>query len=94
MPRRREVPERVIVPDAKYNSKLVSKFIKSIMKDGNRITSYNVCYTKLLRCSSFKTFQCRPLVRRYIMNNQRIDIHIRILISICHSAFDCFFNVV
>ena len=44
MPRRREVPERVIVPDAKYNSKLVSKFIKSIMKDGKKSTAESILY--------------------------------------------------
>jgi small subunit ribosomal protein S7 len=44
MPRRREVPERVIVPDAKYNSKLVSKFIKSIMKDGKKSIAESMLY--------------------------------------------------
>ena len=44
MPRRREVPERFIVPDAKYNSKLVSKFIKSIMKDGKKSIAESILY--------------------------------------------------
>ncbi|MBW2449763.1 MAG: 30S ribosomal protein S7 [Deltaproteobacteria bacterium] len=44
MPRRREVPERVVVPDAKYNSKLVSKFIKSIMKDGKKSIAESILY--------------------------------------------------
>jgi len=44
MPRRREVPERVIVPDAKYNSKLVSKFIKAIMKDGKKSIAESILY--------------------------------------------------
>lgn len=44
MPRRREVPERVIVPDAKYNSKLVSKFIKSIMRDGKKSIAESILY--------------------------------------------------
>ena len=44
MPRRREVPERVIVPDARYNSKLVSKFIKSIMKDGKKSIAESILY--------------------------------------------------
>ena len=44
MPRRREVPERVIVPDAKYNSKLVSKFIKSIMRDGKKSIAESIIY--------------------------------------------------
>ena len=44
MPRRREVPEREIIPDSKYNSKLVSKFIRSIMRDGKKSTAEAILY--------------------------------------------------
>jgi small subunit ribosomal protein S7 len=44
MPRRREVPVRVIIPDAKYNSKLVSKFIASIMRDGKKSIAESLLY--------------------------------------------------
>jgi len=44
MPRRREVPVRVIIPDAKYNSKLVSKFVASIMRDGKKSTAEGLLY--------------------------------------------------
>lgn len=44
MPRRREVPERVIIPDAKFNSKLVSKFMASIMRDGKKSTAESSMY--------------------------------------------------
>ncbi|MDL2269809.1 30S ribosomal protein S7 [Desulfosarcina sp. OttesenSCG-928-A07] len=44
MSRRREVPERVIIPDVKYNSKLVSKFIASIMRDGKKSTAESLLY--------------------------------------------------
>jgi small subunit ribosomal protein S7 len=47
MPRRREVPERIVVPDAKYDSKLVSKFIKSIMKDGKKSIAESILYDAL-----------------------------------------------
>jgi small subunit ribosomal protein S7 len=47
MPRRREVPERTIVPDPKYNNKLVSKFIKSIMRDGKKSTAESIMYNSL-----------------------------------------------
>ena len=39
MPRRRDVPERIIIPDSKYDNKVVSKFIKAIMKDGKKSIS-------------------------------------------------------
>ena len=44
MPRRREVPIREIIPDAKYNSKLVSKFVASIMRDGKKSTAESLLY--------------------------------------------------
>jgi len=44
MPRRREVPDRVIIPDSKYNNKLVSKFIKSIMRDGKKSIAESILY--------------------------------------------------
>lgn len=44
MPRRREVPERPIITDAKYNNKLVSKFIKAIMRDGKKSLAESILY--------------------------------------------------
>lgn len=44
MPRRREVPERTIIPDAKYNSKMVAKFIASIMRDGKKSVAEAAMY--------------------------------------------------
>ncbi len=44
MPRRREVPDRPVVQDSKYNSRLVSKFIKSIMRDGKKSIAESIVY--------------------------------------------------
>ena len=44
MPRRREVPERKIIPDSKYNSKLVSQFVSCIMKDGKKSVAESILY--------------------------------------------------
>ena len=44
MPRRREVPERPTTPDPKYDSKLVARFIKSIMRDGKKSTAERILY--------------------------------------------------
>ena len=44
MPRRREVSERPIIPDSKYDSKIVSKFINSIMSDGKKSTAESILY--------------------------------------------------
>ncbi|WP_297211334.1 MULTISPECIES: 30S ribosomal protein S7 [Thermodesulfovibrio] len=44
MPRRGYVPKREVLPDPKYQSKLVSKLINVIMKDGKKSTSERICY--------------------------------------------------
>ena len=44
MPRRREVAERKVLSDAKYNSALVSKFINSIMRDGKKSVAESIIY--------------------------------------------------
>jgi small subunit ribosomal protein S7 len=44
MPRRREIAERTIIPDAKFDSKLVAKFIKSIMRDGKKSIAESILY--------------------------------------------------
>lgn len=44
MPRRREIPQRPIMPDSKYGSKLLAKFVCSVMRDGKRSTAENIMY--------------------------------------------------
>ncbi len=44
MPRRGYVPKREVLPDPKYQSKLVSKLINVIMKDGKKSVSEKICY--------------------------------------------------
>lgn len=44
MPRRRVVQKREILPDPKYNDKLVAKFITSIMRWGKKSTAESIIY--------------------------------------------------
>ena len=44
MPRRREVPIREILPDSRYNSKLVAKFVNVIMSDGKKSIAESILY--------------------------------------------------
>ncbi|MGE5894551.1 MAG: 30S ribosomal protein S7 [bacterium] len=44
MPRRRVAETREILPDPKYGSVLLSKFIVVIMKDGKKSTAERICY--------------------------------------------------
>jgi small subunit ribosomal protein S7 len=44
MPRRREVPKRVILADPKFGSEQVTKFINMVMVDGKKSTAEKIVY--------------------------------------------------
>lgn len=44
MPRRREVAKREILPDPKFQNKLVAKFINSLMKRGKKSVAESILY--------------------------------------------------
>ena len=44
MPRRRAVPVRPAIPDSKYNSAVLAKFIKRMMVDGKKSISISCVY--------------------------------------------------
>ncbi len=44
MPRRREVPKREILPDPKYNNKLVGKFMNCLMVEGKKSVAEKIMY--------------------------------------------------
>jgi small subunit ribosomal protein S7 len=44
MPRRREIAKRVILPDPKYNDRMVAKFINAIMLQGKKSTAEGIVY--------------------------------------------------
>jgi len=44
MPRRREVPKRKRVPDPRYGSTLVTRFISNLMRGGKKSTSQRIVY--------------------------------------------------
>ncbi len=47
MPRRREIPKRDVLPDPKYNSKLVAKFMNNVMRRGKKSLAERVFYGAL-----------------------------------------------
>ncbi|WP_298773419.1 30S ribosomal protein S7 [uncultured Shewanella sp.] len=47
MPRRRVVGQRKILPDPKFNSELLAKFINVIMQDGKKSTAEKIIYKAL-----------------------------------------------
>ena len=76
MPRRGNVAKRDVNPDATYNSKLVSKFINSLMLDGKKSTAQGILY------ESFKIIEERTeedgfTVFRQAINNVKPVLEIR-----------------
>ena len=51
MSRRREVPKRVILPDPKFGSVQLTKFVNMIMKGGKKSTAETIIYKALDRIS-------------------------------------------
>ena len=47
MPRRREVVKRDVLPDPRYDNKMVTKFINSLMLDGKKRTAEGIVYGSL-----------------------------------------------
>ena len=44
MARRRDIPKRKILPDAKFRDRLVAKFTNILMYDGKRSTAESIVY--------------------------------------------------
>ena len=44
MPRRREVPKRVIIPDPRYGSQKLARFINKLMLKGKKSTAERIMY--------------------------------------------------
>lgn len=47
MPRRREVPKRIILPDPKFGSEQLTKFINMLMKSGKKAVAERIVYGAL-----------------------------------------------
>jgi small subunit ribosomal protein S7 len=54
MSRRSEAPKRQILPDPKYKSDLLAKFINTVMKDGKKSVAERVLYGALTQIESKK----------------------------------------
>jgi small subunit ribosomal protein S7 len=55
MPRRREVPRRAVLPDPKFGSELLAKFVNMVMEDGKKSVAENVVYGALDRVQEKKS---------------------------------------
>ena len=60
MPRRREVPKRIILPDPKFGSEKLAKFINMVMVSGKKAVAERILYDALDRICE-KTGSSEPL---------------------------------
>lgn len=54
MPRRREVPKREVLPDPKFGSQLLTKFMNAIMQDGKKSAAEKIIYGALTEIAGKK----------------------------------------
>ena len=66
MPRGKSVPKRKIMPDPKYNSVLVSKFVNFVMERGKKTTAQDIVYGAMERLGEKKQADALPLFERAI----------------------------
>jgi len=67
MPRRREIPKRIVLPDPKYSSQDVAKFINVVMIRGKKSVAERIIYgaldqIKKNRRAILWKYSCRPSI--------------------------------
>ena len=68
MPRRREIANRVILPDPKYNDRQVAKFINAIMLDGKKSVAEGIVYGAFEIISSRTSEEPQEVFRKAMEN--------------------------
>jgi len=68
MPRRRIVARRQVLPDPKYGSELLAKFINMLMKDGKKSVAERIIYGALGQVASKKSAEPIELLDRAMEN--------------------------
>jgi small subunit ribosomal protein S7 len=68
MPRRREVPKRIILPDPKFGDLQISKFINMIMRSGKKSTAENILYFALDTVASKSPMDSVELLEKALEN--------------------------
>lgn len=63
MPRRREVPKRDVLPDPKYNSKLVAKFMNNVMRRGKKSLAEQIFTAPWISLNNAPSTRLRSFIR-------------------------------
>ncbi len=76
MPRKGPVPKREVLPDPRYNSKVVTKFINCIMKDGKKSKAEKIVYQAMEELA--KNTSEDPLVAfEKALNNVKPEVEVK-----------------
>ncbi|MCU7958838.1 MAG: 30S ribosomal protein S7 [gamma proteobacterium symbiont of Bathyaustriella thionipta] len=68
MPRRRVVAKREVLPDPKYGSQLIAKFINMVMVDGKKSVAERIMYGALEQASSRENREALELMEEALEN--------------------------
>jgi small subunit ribosomal protein S7 len=68
MPRRREVPKRIILPDPKFGSLQIAKFVNMIMKGGKKSTAESIMYNALERITDKSEGEATEVMEQALEN--------------------------
>ena len=68
MPRRREVPKRVILPDPKFHDLQIAKFINMIMRNGKKSAAERIMYYALDNISQKSSLESVELMEKALEN--------------------------
>ena len=68
MPRRREVPKRVILPDPKFHDLQIAKFINMIMRNGKKSTAEKIMYYALDNVADKSSLDSVELMEKALEN--------------------------
>ena len=68
MPRRREVPKSVILPDPKFHDLQIAKFINMIMRNGKKATAERIMYFALDNIAQKSTVDSVELMEKALEN--------------------------
>jgi small subunit ribosomal protein S7 len=68
MPRKQVVIKREILPDPKYNSKMLAKFINVLMRKGKKSTAEAICYQALDRIQAKTNGDALAIFKKAVEN--------------------------
>ncbi len=81
MPRRREVAKRKILPDPKFQDRLLAKFINDMMRKGEKAVAERVCYRAMDQVKSRRVGGATYQVPVEVRQDRRTALAMRWLID-------------